>query len=97
MKEYPSNDLLLLDLNLALLLLDLLLLLWHIGVSAQAQADYRFDFVLIFEDEGSVMSPTPGTPAPHMVVAVLTQGLLPIFAIFLPIFMGISLGGGLPP
>ena len=32
------------------------------------------EIVLIFEDEGSVMSPTPGTPAPHVVVAVLTQG-----------------------
>ena len=28
------------------------------GLPAQAQADYRFHFVLIFEDEGSLMSPT---------------------------------------
>ena len=57
---------------------------------AQAQADYRFDFVLILEDEGSVrMSPTP---APHVIAAVLTQILF--------IGMGIHwhfIGGGLPP
>ena len=60
------------------------------------------EIVLIFEDEGSVMSPTPGTPAPHMVVAVLTQGPLPIFPIFhFSFFAHFSWAfhwrGGLPP
>ena len=62
------------------------------------------EFVLIFEDEGSVMSPTPGTPAPHVVVAVLAQGPLPIAiaiaiatAIAIAIAIAIAHWGGFTP